>query len=37
MSLDPSGRGRQRWTNRWKPALNAFAVAFPGRLTTTTR
>jgi transposase-like protein len=32
MSLDPSGRGRQRWTNRWKPALNAFAIAFPGRL-----
>ncbi len=32
MSLDPSGRGRQRWTNRWKPALNAFAVAFPGRI-----
>jgi transposase-like protein len=37
MSLDPSGRGRQRWTNRWKPALNAFAVAFPGRLLKTGR
>ena len=37
MSLDPTGRGRQRWTNRWKPALNAFAVAFPGRLTKPTR
>jgi putative transposase len=37
MSLDPSGRGRQRWTNRWKPALNAFAVAFPGRLPKTGR
>jgi putative transposase len=37
MSLDPSGRGRQRWTNRWKPALNAFAVAFPERLTRTGR
>jgi putative transposase len=37
MSLDPSGRGRQRWTNRWKPALNAFTVAFPGRLPTTGR
>jgi transposase-like protein len=36
MSLDPTGRGRQRWTNRWKPALNAFAIAFPGRLTKTT-
>jgi transposase-like protein len=37
MSLDPSGRGRQRWTNRWKPALNAFAVAFPGRMPRTGR
>jgi transposase-like protein len=37
MSLDPSGRGRQRWTNRWKPALNAFTVAFPGRLPKTGR
>jgi len=32
MSLDPSGRGRQRWMNRWKPALNAFTIAFPGRI-----
>jgi putative transposase len=32
MSLDPTGRGRQRWTNRWKPALNAFTIAFPGRI-----
>jgi transposase-like protein len=32
MSLDSTGRGRQRWTNRWKPALNAFTVAFPGRI-----
>jgi transposase-like protein len=31
-SLDPTGKGRQRWTNRWKPALNAFTVAFPGRI-----
>ena len=31
-SLDPTGRGRQRWTNRWKPALNAFTIAFPGRI-----
>ena len=30
--LDPTGRGRQRWTNRWKPALNAFAITFDGRL-----
>ena len=32
MSLDPTGKGRQRWSNRWKPALNAFTVAFPGRI-----
>jgi putative transposase len=32
MSLDPTGRGRQRWTNRWKPALNAFTIQFPGRI-----
>jgi transposase-like protein len=32
MSIDPTGKGRQRWTNRWKPALNAFTIAFPGRL-----
>jgi putative transposase len=31
-SLDPTGTGRQRWTNRWKPALNAFTIAFEGRL-----
>jgi putative transposase len=33
MSLDPTGNGRQRWTNRWKPALNAFDIAFDGRIT----
>jgi transposase-like protein len=32
MSLDPTGKGRQRWMNRWKPALNAFTIAFPGRI-----
>ena len=37
MSLDPTGRGRQRWTNRWKPALNAFTVQFPDRIITTTK
>jgi putative transposase len=37
MSLDPTGRGRQRWTNRWKPALNAFTVAFPGRIIVSTK
>ena len=26
MSLDPTGRGRKRWTNRWKAALNAFDI-----------
>ena len=31
-SLDPTGMGRARWTIRWKPALNAFAIAFPGRI-----
>lgn len=34
MSLDPTGTGRKRWTTRWKPALNAFDIAFDGRLTT---
>jgi putative transposase len=32
MAIDPTGKGRQRWTNRWKPALNAFTITFPGRL-----
>jgi transposase-like protein len=32
MSLDPTGAGRRRWTMRWKPALNAFEIAFDGRL-----
>jgi transposase-like protein len=31
-SLDPTGRGRQRWGVRWKPALNAFAIMFEGRI-----
>jgi putative transposase len=31
MSLDPTGRGRQRWTNRWKAALNAFDITFGDR------
>jgi putative transposase len=26
ISLDPTGRGRQRWSNRWKAALNAFDI-----------
>jgi transposase-like protein len=32
MSLDPTGTGQRRWITRWKPALNAFAIAFEGRL-----
>ncbi|ONH60457.1 hypothetical protein CcI49_11550 [Frankia sp. CcI49] len=35
-ALDPTGRGRARWMIRWKPALNALAIAFEGRLTPTT-
>jgi transposase-like protein len=37
MSLDPTGKGRKRWTMRWKAPLNAFQIAFQiafeGRLT----
>jgi len=32
MSLDPTGKGRKRWSNRWKKALNAFEITFDGRL-----
>ena len=32
ISLDPTGRGRKRWSNRWKSALNAFEITFDGRL-----
>ncbi len=32
LSLDPSGTARQRWSNKWKGALNAFEIAFDGRL-----
>jgi putative transposase len=32
-SLDPTGKGRARWSNRWKAALNAFDIAFDGRVT----
>jgi transposase-like protein len=31
-SLDPKGTGQARWTTRWKPALNAFAVTFADRM-----
>jgi putative transposase len=30
-SLDPTGAGRARWTMRWKPVLNAFAITFGDR------
>jgi len=33
MSLDPTGKGRKKWTMRWKAPLNAFQIAFEGRLT----
>ena len=36
-SLDPTGRGRARWVTRWKPALNAFAITFDGRLNPTSQ
>jgi transposase-like protein len=26
ISLDPTGQGRQRWSNRWKAALTAFDI-----------
>jgi putative transposase len=32
-ALDPTGRGRTRWTNRWKAPLNAFDITFNGRVT----
>jgi transposase-like protein len=28
----PTGIGRARWATRWKPALNAFAISFDGRI-----
>ena len=31
-ALDPTGKGRARWATRWKPALNAFAISFDGRI-----
>ncbi|MFC6011612.1 IS256 family transposase [Nocardia lasii] len=33
MSLDPTGTGQRKWVMRWKAALNAFDIAFDGRLT----
>jgi hypothetical protein len=31
-SLDPTGTGQKRWTIRWKPTLNAFAITFADRM-----
>ena len=31
LSLDPTGTARQRWSNKWKAALNAFEITFDGR------
>ena len=36
-SLDPTGRGRARWSNRWKAAMNAFDITFDGRITANRR
>ena len=33
VGLDPAGKGRQRWTNRWKAALDTYDITFDGRLT----
>src|SRR5271170_714291 len=30
-SLDPTGTGRARWTMRWKPVMNVFAITFGDR------
>jgi putative transposase len=35
-SLDPTGRGQARWAIRGKPALNAFAITFEGRIVPST-
>jgi putative transposase len=32
LALDPTGKGRVRWSNRWKAALGAFDVTFDGRV-----
>ena len=37
MSLNPTGTGQKRWMIRWKPALNAFDLAFDSRLTAANR
>lgn len=32
LALDPTGKGKVRWANRWKEALNAFDLKFDGRV-----
>ncbi len=32
MPLDLTGAGRKPWATRWKRALQAFGIAFDGRL-----
>jgi putative transposase len=32
MALDLTGKRRARWTQPWKQALDAFGLAFDGRL-----
>ena len=34
LSRPRSSKGRKRWVSRWKAPLNAFELAFPGRLIT---
>lgn len=34
MALDPTGKGRAQWTQRWKSTLNAFDITLDGRLST---
>jgi hypothetical protein len=32
LALDPTGKGRARWTNRWKAAPGEFDLKFDGRV-----
>ncbi|MBN1632347.1 MAG: IS256 family transposase [Thermoleophilia bacterium] len=36
-SLDPTGKGAKKWSNRWKAALNAFDITFDGRISAARR
>jgi transposase-like protein len=36
-SLDPTGRGAKKWSNRWKAALNALDITFDGRISAARR